>query len=162
MAGDRDISGVITSKYIIQDPLTTYVLIGRHLTHQWLPEEVLLAEAGLDHVRWEALMDKRAITAAITSVSADAFTEKLLDRRNKRVPAGEIKACEGDVGCLETAVKWRGVVALWGGDLLHSDFRCPKGVRLLSLGNSRGIDVCIRPSYCGVAITLRPVALRLG
>lgn len=159
MAGDRDIRGVITSKHIIQHLLAPNVLISRHLTHQWLPEEVLLAETGLDQVRWEAFMDEGAIAAAITGVSANAFAEELFDRRNERVAAGQIKTCEGDVGCLETAVKWRGVVALWSGNLLHCDFRCPEGVRLLSLGNPCWVDVCICPGRCGVAITLRPVAL---
>jgi hypothetical protein len=97
---NRDPSAIITPKYIINHLLTPNILISRHLTLKWFPKQIILRKPSLNLIARESIMDISLSSSSITSVATNAFTEKLLHCRNKRLSGWEIKSGESDIGCL--------------------------------------------------------------
>lgn len=78
---------------------------------------------------------------------------------NKWVTAGEIQAGECDLGGLQTASEWAGVIIFWHGDSFVCDPICPKKVVSLSLPKPFFGKTGISPFGRAVSIQLSPVAL---
>lgn len=63
-------------------------------------------------------MDESAVTSSITSMTRNTFSEEFFNQRLERTRFRKGKGGECNIGCLETAIEWGGVVRLGEGNVL--------------------------------------------
>ncbi len=103
MAGDRDICTVITAENFVKHRFTPDVLVDLHLALESLPQEIVFREPRLNLVAGECIMDVSLGATSVASVTANTFTEKLLDCRDERMTTWKIETGERDISSLQAA-----------------------------------------------------------
>jgi hypothetical protein len=116
-------------------------------------------KAILEHVGREVVVNVSLAATAIAGVAADALSEELVDFGDEGVLLWQTQALEGELGGHETSIQRTGVVFLRKENLLLADFPCPKGVNSLSLLDSSGCVMGVRPGHCGITIELAVTAV---
>lgn len=159
MTRDRDVRAIVIRENVIKHLPRPDVLIGRCLSPEWFPKQIRLGKPSLDLIRRVVFLDIRFAATPIAGVPTDSLTKQLLDLGDEGVMGRKFQTAESYVGGGETTSQRTCVVALWGGDFLDTDFRCPESIGDLGLCNAGRGEVSISPDNSTITILFGPVAL---